>query len=161
MAEQKESYPDPDELLPHSGDMNLLNDLVEHTREYTTCRFRVNSDHVFFRDGRVPTWFGIEFMGQCSFYHFQLNRHEDEEDANLNALFLGGRNLSIREHQFRTDIPYIVYAKDFGMNNQFFAAETYIYPENNPSRRIIAGRLSALILDPDESILQQRLASFS
>ncbi len=153
-------YPSPDDLLPHSGRMNLLAEAVEHTANTTTCRFRADVGHVFERDGAIPVWFGIEIMGQCAFYHYLLNRHLDGEPEKQ-ALFLGGRRIRVHASEFQPDIPYIVYAKHIGTNDRYFVATGRIYPEGDSSDPRIEGRLSALLIDRDENLLGDHRERFS
>ncbi len=154
------SYPTPDELLPHSGRMNLLEEVREHTAEHTTCRFVLTREHVFYRNGCIPAWFGVEFLGQCAFYHFQLNRHLQEKPGKQ-GLFLGGRRISFATSEFELDRPYIVYAEDFGTNDRFFAAAGYICPADEKQEKLVQGRLNALLLDRDNSLLSARMERFS
>lgn len=53
------------EVLPHSGGMLLLDELLEHDEEHVSCAVRVRA-HTRFCDGEkgVPAWVGIEYMAQ-------------------------------------------------------------------------------------------------
>lgn len=140
--------------------MNLLSDLVDHNRNETTCRFRVDEDHVFYRDGQVPICYGVEFLGQCAFYHFLLNRHEDDQPGK-NGLFLGGRKINVSASEFELDTTYIVYTEDFGTNDRFYAAAGYIYPQGDESNRLMEGRLNALLLDREEPLVEGHKEQFT
>lgn len=52
------------DLLPHDGNMVLIDELVEEREGGVTARLWVRSDGLFDRDGRVPAWVGIEYMAQ-------------------------------------------------------------------------------------------------
>lgn len=59
-----------DQVLPHSGGMLLLDELLESGDEHIVCAVRVRAG-TRFCDGRngVPAWVGIEYMAQamCAF----------------------------------------------------------------------------------------------
>ncbi len=160
MSQPDTTYPSPDDLLPHSGPLNLLSELVDHDRNGTTCRFRLRTDHVFYRNGQVPICYGIEFLGQCGFYHYLLNRYENDQPEKK-GLFLGGRKINVTSSEFDLNTSYIVYAEDFGMNDRFFAARGHIYPEGNESKRLLEGRLNALLIDHEESLLDGHKEQFT
>lgn len=59
-----QNYP-AEELVPHSGDMALLDEVVGVGEEILTATVRVREDGIFDRDGRVPAYVGIEYMAQA------------------------------------------------------------------------------------------------
>lgn len=59
-----QNYP-AEELVPHSGDMALLDEVVGVGEETLTATLRVREDGIFDRDGRVPAYVGIEYMAQA------------------------------------------------------------------------------------------------
>ncbi|GAB4354783.1 MAG: hotdog family protein [Methylohalobius crimeensis] len=53
-------------LLPQSGDMLLLDRLLEVTDEAATAALTVRDDHLFSLPvGSVPAWVGLEYMAQA------------------------------------------------------------------------------------------------
>ena len=54
-----------DELVPHSGDMSLLDEVVSFSEETLTARVVIGPQSTFFHDGGVPAWVGIEYMAQA------------------------------------------------------------------------------------------------
>ncbi|WP_308364439.1 MULTISPECIES: hotdog family protein [unclassified Microbulbifer] len=59
-----QNYP-AEELVPHSGDMALLDEVVGVGEETLTATLRVRKDGIFDREGRVPAYVGIEYMAQA------------------------------------------------------------------------------------------------
>lgn len=54
------------ELLPHAGDMMLLDELVAFDDEGVVVRLTVRPDTLLSQaDGSLPAWSGIELMAQC------------------------------------------------------------------------------------------------
>ncbi|MFV8782814.1 hypothetical protein ACNKU7_10370 [Microbulbifer sp. SA54] len=54
-----------EELVPHSGDMSLLDEILTVAEETLSARLTVRDDGIFSRDQRVPAYLGIEYMAQA------------------------------------------------------------------------------------------------
>ncbi|TLM75660.1 hypothetical protein ACONUD_16170 [Microbulbifer harenosus] len=54
-----------EELVPHSGDMSLLEEVLEVAEETLRARVKVRDDGIFSRGNRVPAYVGIEYMAQA------------------------------------------------------------------------------------------------
>lgn len=54
-----------EELVPHSGDMSLLDELLEVAEETLSACLTVRDDGIFSRDRSVPAYVGIEYMAQA------------------------------------------------------------------------------------------------
>ncbi|MBB3062851.1 hotdog family protein [Microbulbifer rhizosphaerae] len=63
-AKEGQHYP-VSELVPHSGDMVLLDTVVSAGEETLVAKLRVREDGLFDRQGRVPAYVGIEYMAQA------------------------------------------------------------------------------------------------
>src|SRR6185312_9475626 len=54
------------ELLPHAGEMILLDAVLEHASEHAVCSRRVPAAGLFHdADGNLPAWMGVELMAQA------------------------------------------------------------------------------------------------
>ena len=54
------------ELIPHAGEMILLDALLEHGPEHVRCGLRVPTHGLFHdTDGALPAWAGVELMAQA------------------------------------------------------------------------------------------------
>ncbi|MCH9691963.1 MAG: hotdog family protein [Gammaproteobacteria bacterium] len=53
------------ELVPHSGDMSLLDKIVTVDKESLSARLHVREDGIFSRNQQVPAYVGIEYMAQA------------------------------------------------------------------------------------------------
>jgi predicted hotdog family 3-hydroxylacyl-ACP dehydratase len=54
------------ELLPHAGEMILLDAVVDAGDEHIVCRRGVRAGQCFVdADGALPAWCGVELMAQC------------------------------------------------------------------------------------------------
>ncbi|WP_226876675.1 hotdog family protein [Microbulbifer hainanensis] len=69
-----------EDLVPHSGDMSLLDRVLIVGEETLTAELYVRDDGIFARDGRVPGYVGIEYMAQAvaafSGYHAKQRGEE-------------------------------------------------------------------------------------
>jgi predicted hotdog family 3-hydroxylacyl-ACP dehydratase len=50
--------------IPHRGGMRLIDRVLEIDDEHVVAEVDVPFDGLFVRDGRVPSWIGIEYMAQ-------------------------------------------------------------------------------------------------
>ena len=56
--------PEIDELVPHSGDMSLLDEVVEFSGESVFTKATIAADNPFVVDQSISSWIGIEYMAQ-------------------------------------------------------------------------------------------------
>lgn len=55
-----------DALIPHSGEMILLDEILQSSPDCIAARCTPKADSLFSRaDGTVPAWVGIEYMAQA------------------------------------------------------------------------------------------------
>ncbi len=54
-----------EELLPHSGQMVLLDTVLEVGENHVVAELTVRDDGLFSSDHSVPAWVGIEYMAQA------------------------------------------------------------------------------------------------
>lgn len=98
------------DVLPHSGAMLLLDELLDFGEEHVTCAVRVRTGTRFCHgaDG-VPAWVGLEYMAQtmCAFSGVE------EVRAGLRpsiGLLLGSRRYQSEVEWFRPGIDLVVRA---------------------------------------------------
>ena len=51
-------------IVPHSGKMSLLDRAIDGEAEGLSCEVTIRADGLFFSDGGVDGWVGIEYMAQ-------------------------------------------------------------------------------------------------
>ena len=59
------NLPDIRDLLPHSGPMVLLDRVVAADDESLCAEVRVRADSLFYVDGGIGGWLGLEYMAQA------------------------------------------------------------------------------------------------
>ncbi len=78
------------DLLPHDGDMVLIDKLIEQRDGGVTTGLQVRQDGLFDRNDRVPAWVGIEYMAQTIGVYAGLLAKQAGEPVKL-GLLLGTR----------------------------------------------------------------------
>ncbi len=89
-----ESYPDIEELVPHSGEMLLLDRVLQWDGQVLQCAAAIRRDNVFVSDGEVPAMVTIEHMAQTCAAFMGLRALENNEPVRLGYL-LGCRTLDL------------------------------------------------------------------
>lgn len=59
------ALPDIRELVPHAGQMVLLERVLHADHERLCAEVRIGPDSLFYADGAVGAWVGIEYMAQA------------------------------------------------------------------------------------------------
>ena len=89
-----------DEILPHTGGMLLLDELLDHGPEHVVCGVTVRPDTRFCDGSRgVPAWVGLEYMAQTVCAYSGI----DEVRAGLEptiGLLLGSRRYRAEVESF-------------------------------------------------------------
>ncbi|WKD49943.1 hotdog family protein [Microbulbifer spongiae] len=79
-----------EELVPHSGGMSLLDEILLVEEDKLKAKLQVRDDGLFSRDKRVPAYVGIEYMAQAIAAFSGYHAKEKSEDIRLGFL-LGTR----------------------------------------------------------------------
>ena len=88
-------------LLPHSGHMVLLDEVLAYDHESLQASAHIGADHVLMQpDGTVPAWMAMEIMAQCIAAWDGIHAHNGGESVRLGFL-LGTRKL----HLFADTLP--------------------------------------------------------
>lgn len=93
------AYPEPAELLPHTGRAVLLDEIIDDTGEHIVAGATITAAHPFFVDGHgVPAWVGIELMAQAIATHSGLLGQRTQR-APRRGMLLGTR-------RYRSHVPW-------------------------------------------------------
>ncbi|MGH8436609.1 MAG: 3-hydroxylacyl-ACP dehydratase [Pseudomonas sp.] len=88
------------ELLPHAGDMILLDEVLSFAEEEVTTRLYVRPGGLFNRaDGSLPAWVGIELMAQSIAAYAGCHARQAGAPVELGFL-LGTRNFQCNVEAF-------------------------------------------------------------
>ena len=102
--------PDICDLLPHSGLMVLLDHVVAADDESLCAAVRVRENSLFYVDGAVGGWVGLEYMAQAigAFAGFQARLHG--EPVRIGYL-LGTRRYECKQSRFALGRRLRIYVK--------------------------------------------------
>lgn len=90
------THPDLARLLPHSGPMRWLDEVLHHEPARTVCRVDPRRSALLAdAEGRLPSWLALEFMAQCAAAHGALLAEGSGVEAPAPALLLGARRLRL------------------------------------------------------------------
>lgn len=91
---------DAGRLLPHSGRMVLLHQLVAYDDESTTCSVEIRPDSPFVSDGQIGPWVGLEYMAQAVAAHGGLALQRRGQPVRIGFL-LACRSIDFESGPFR------------------------------------------------------------
>ncbi|SEF60483.1 ApeP family dehydratase [Marinobacterium lutimaris] len=111
-----------DEIVPQSGTMSLLSDLVDHGDGWIETSVAIESCSLFCTEKGVPAWVGIEYMAQTIGAHAGLQERLSGREPAIGflvgtrrysaetSLFSVGQQLSVyAEHSFTADNGLMVF----------------------------------------------------
>jgi predicted hotdog family 3-hydroxylacyl-ACP dehydratase len=103
------SWPIAD-LLPHSGDMILIDEVLEFGEEHVRTRVHVRPGGLFNRaDGSLPAWVGIELMAQSVAAFAGCQGKLKDEPVQLGFL-LGTRKFECNVEHFAVGSELLIHA---------------------------------------------------
>jgi predicted hotdog family 3-hydroxylacyl-ACP dehydratase len=91
---------DVSELIPHSGRMVLLDQVVDFDEKSTTCSAVIRPDSSFVVNGQVGPWVGLEYMAQTVAAHGGLTLKRKGQRVRIGFL-LACRSISFETGPFR------------------------------------------------------------
>ncbi len=100
MSNTIKPMPHIDELVPHSGDMSWLDEVLAVNEEDIVAQALIRADSYFVRDGVLPIWAGIEYMAQAVAAWAGYRAHTKGEQVKVGFL-LGTRRYEAFRQSFR------------------------------------------------------------
>ena len=98
------------ELLPHDGNMVLLDGVVDYDQESLVAEVVVRNDGLFGDGKTIPAWIGIEYMAQTVAAHGGMMCHLVGKPINLGFL-LGTRRYTSNISDFTVGTQLTVKVK--------------------------------------------------
>ena len=99
-----------DDVLPQKPPMVLLDAIVAHEPDSTTCSVRIDPASYFAAaDGSLPSWVALEFMAQCAAAHSGICELNKGNPIRLGFL-LGSRRLALHVPTFFAGQELLVHA---------------------------------------------------
>ncbi|WP_315982756.1 hypothetical protein [Aliamphritea spongicola] len=75
------------QLVPHSGKMSLLDEIIDYGDEWLEASVRIHAGAMFADDKGVPAWVGLEYLAQAVGAYAGLQ--ERKMVASLSWAFIG------------------------------------------------------------------------
>lgn len=88
-----------EDVLPHAGQMMLLDKILEYDQQRMVVETRVRDDGLFGDGQAVPAWLGIEYMAQTVAAHGGMMRYLAGKSINIGFL-LGTRRYKSNTSSF-------------------------------------------------------------
>jgi predicted hotdog family 3-hydroxylacyl-ACP dehydratase len=137
------------ELLPHSGPMVLIDDLVEAGEGWITAGVRIAEDSLFFQPRvGMPCWLGLEYMAQTIALYSGLQARRAGQPVRI-GLLLGSRRYESTTDHFPLGSYLQIHAREEWNDGQMGIFECTIEEEGH---RLARARLN-VFLPPDPKAL--------
>jgi predicted hotdog family 3-hydroxylacyl-ACP dehydratase len=109
-----------EDLISHRPPMRLLDELVSHSHEVTTCRVRITAESTFVRHGQVPCLVAVEYIAQCIAVHSTLEsiRAAGAPVPPRIGYLIGVRQLELRRSHFSVGDELMVMARHVWGNDR-------------------------------------------
>ena len=142
------SFPPVAELVPHAGAMRLLERVVAHAPERTTCRVR-SEDAALFADasGQVPGFVALEWMAQCIAVHGGLRARAVSQPPRVGML-LGTRRLQLHCDGFAPGSAWLVEATPRKEADHGMIAFACAVSDESGEQRLAEAQLNVFLVDP-------------
>jgi predicted hotdog family 3-hydroxylacyl-ACP dehydratase len=108
----------PAQTLPHSGDMLLLDEVLDYGPEHVRASVRIHPGSPFCENAGVPAWVGLEYMAQTIGVYSGIERLQQGEPLKI-GLLIGTR-------RYEAAAPFFT----VGMTLQI-SARLLLWDENN------------------------------
>jgi predicted hotdog family 3-hydroxylacyl-ACP dehydratase len=149
-------YPSVADLLPHTGDMVLLSQVLEHNESGTACTVEVAAGPLVESDGRVGAWIGIEYMAQCIAAHGSLMAFEAGEAPRI-GLLLGSRRVRLLRGHYEIGQRLIARAtRVWGRREGLVAFECSLECANT-GELVADGRLNCFLMQEGQLEMTEEL----
>ena len=137
------------DLLPHDGNMVLLDRVLEYDQESLVAEVVVRDDGLFGDGQTIPAWIGIEYMAQTVAAHGGMMCHLAGKPINLGFLlgtrrytsnisdFIVGTRLTVKVHRLIEDQGLGVFVCQISGNGCDISAKLNVYQPDKAKNKVI------------------------
>ncbi|MCK5190126.1 MAG: hotdog family protein [Methylococcales bacterium] len=137
------------DLLPHDGNMVLLDRVLEYDQESLVAEVVVRDDGLFGDGQTIPAWIGIEYMAQTVAAHGGMMCHLAGKPINLGFLlgtrrytsnisdFIVGTRLTVKVHRLIEDQGLGVFVCQISGNGCDISAKLNVYQPDKAENKVI------------------------
>ncbi|MDF2576904.1 MAG: hypothetical protein K0S74_388 [Chlamydiales bacterium] len=98
------------DLLPHAPPMVLVDKLIEYREDFVHTTVTIRKDSVFYENGQVPSYVGLEYMAQTIGVWHGLSARRTNQSVKIGFL-LGTRKLILEEPYFQLGDELHIFAE--------------------------------------------------
>ena len=137
------------DLLPHDGNMVLLDRVLEYDQESLVAEVVVRDDGLFGDGQTIPAWIGIEYMAQTVAAHGGMMCHLAGKPINLGFLlgtrrytsnisdFVVGARLTVKVHRLIEDQGLGVFICQISGDGCDLSAKLNVYQPDKADNKVI------------------------
>ena len=137
------------DLLPHDGNMVLLDRVLEYDQESLVAEVVVRDDGLFGDGQTIPAWIGIEYMAQTVAAHGGMMCHLAGKPINLGFLlgtrrytsnisdFIVGTRLTVKVHRLIEDQGLGVFVCQISGDGCDISAKLNVYQPDKAENKVI------------------------
>ena len=139
-------FPPIRDLVPHAGPMVLLDEVVAHDEDATTCAVAIAAQELFREpDGSVPVWIGIEYMAQCIAVHAGLVQRATGTREPRRGFLVGARGLRFHVDRFPAEQRLLATARRRRAGSTTLVSFECELRDADGSRLLAEGRLNCFV----------------
>ena len=139
-------------LIPHSGVMVLVDEVVEVTEEFICVKSTITEENVFLEDGVFPTFKTLEMMAQSLAV---FRSYMDSQKGSKLGFLLGARKFEIFKPYVQIGDSLLIKSKISMQDSSglgVYDSQVYLGGEMIP-------QASISVLNPDDTFLEKMLES--
>ena len=140
---------DIEPLLPHSGDMVLLDEITEFTPDFIVAKTTIKPDNILIKNNILTTFSAIEIMAQAIGAYAGIQNKLQGLPVKLGYL-LGSRNLEIFSEQIPIGTTLEIQAKVSITDSLGFSIFECQLMDDSTQKILLKGALN--VFSPDEEI---------
>ena len=140
-------FPPVDTLVPHSGDLVLLDRILTADQDSLSAALTVRADGLYNHGDRVPAWVGMEYMAQAIAAFAGWHAHLEQRPVQLGFL-LGSRRFTYSRREFTVGASLTVTVRKLLQDNGGMGVFECAL-EDHQGRRCAEARLN--VFQPQDS----------
>lgn len=140
------------EIVPHSGAMVLLSQVLSHREDQTVCSAEIDEQSLFHdAEGSVASWVGLEYMAQCIAAHGGLVGRANGTPPQVGFL-LGSRGVVFHTTRFLAGQRVEVTARRVWGKSPGMVSFDCVVEDATTRARLVEGRLNCFVPENEHAL---------
>ena len=120
-------FPPVGQLVPHRGSALLIERVLEERVDGITCSGRVPAGAPLVRDGRVPSFVGLEMAAQAAAAYEGLQRlRQSPQDEPRIGYLVSLSDVAVERPEMAVDVPFVVTVRSLAGVSPLFRCEAMV-----------------------------------